>query len=222
MAVEMLADQAIFTSMHRRGRSGYHLVARSSGVVESEAQVIEGWSPSHGELIVDDTNRSSVSIFPLPSGRIAISRTREGRAEYSGRGGSQLFTRAVIIDTEQLRSADFHPFEIYRDAFALGYLAFDPEPPVVLERVELSSLYSGNAPAVAQLVPAPQSDILRNVPEQLVAGRAQVVSYSGDRLRLAEILLSGLPPDVTRKISVSTSLHASSVRPFLLALVAPS
>ena len=44
----MLAEQAIFTSLARRGKSGYHLVARSPGVTESEASALATWSPSHG------------------------------------------------------------------------------------------------------------------------------------------------------------------------------
>jgi len=50
-------EQAIFTSMARRGRSGYHVVASSPGVSESEATALVTWSPSHGALLVDALNR---------------------------------------------------------------------------------------------------------------------------------------------------------------------
>ena len=49
----MPADQAIFTSLVRRGKSGYHLVARSPGITEAEAGSLARWAPSHGGLIVD-------------------------------------------------------------------------------------------------------------------------------------------------------------------------
>src|SRR5437762_2904365 len=138
----VLVDQAIFTSMIRRGKAGYHLVSRSPGVTESEASALTAWSPSHGGLIVDGANRVSVNVFPLPSGRYAVGRTREGGAEYSGRGGRQLFTRAVIVDAAKIRQAGYRPFDVYRDALALGHLAYVLNPEPVLKRVELSSIYT--------------------------------------------------------------------------------
>src|SRR4051794_37427655 len=127
--------------MTRRGKSGYHVVARSPGVTESEAGTLATWSPSHGGLIVDESNRLSVNFFPLPSGRYALARTREGRAEYSGRGGKQLYTHALVVDSSRLQRAGYRPFALYRDALALGYFHYDPDPPAVLRPVELSMLY---------------------------------------------------------------------------------
>ena len=84
-----VAEQAIFTSLPRRGKAGYHLVARSPGVSDSEATTLATWSPSHGALIVDAPNRTSVNFLPLPGGRFALSRTCEGRpSTAAGAGGS--------------------------------------------------------------------------------------------------------------------------------------
>jgi hypothetical protein len=60
--------------------SGYHLVARSRGVSDLEAGALTTWSPSHGALLVDPANRTSVNYHSLPGGRYALSRTCEGRA----------------------------------------------------------------------------------------------------------------------------------------------
>lgn len=216
----MLADQAVFTSMVRRGKAGYHLVARSPGVSESEAAAVATWSPSHGGLVVDAANKVSVNFFPLPSGRYAVARTRPGRAEYSGRGGRQLFTRAVIVAAAQLGEADYRPFAVYRDALALGHLAYDPSPAPALPRVELSTLHvPADVEALGGFVRELGAPVVDSVLNQLEAGRPVVLPYPGDRARLAEYLLSRLPPEAALATSFATSLRPSSVRPFTLNLV---
>jgi hypothetical protein len=45
------AEQAVFTSLLRRGRGGYHLVSRSKGVHAADAQSLARWAPSHGALM---------------------------------------------------------------------------------------------------------------------------------------------------------------------------
>jgi hypothetical protein len=217
----VLVDQAIFTSMVRRGRAGYHVVSRSPGVTDSEESALATWSPSHGALIVDAANRVSVNVFPLPSGRYAVGRTREGGAEYSGRGGRQLFTRAVIVDAARIRQAGYRPFGVYRDALALGHLAYLPNPEPVLKRVELSSVYTPrDDEAFAGVVRDVGVTAIEAVLTQLEAGRPAVFAYGGDRALLAELLLARLSPEAALATSFATSLHPSSVRPFKLNLVA--
>src|SRR3954447_12199698 len=132
------AEQAIFTSMTRLGKSGYHVVARSPGISESDATSLATWSPSHGALIVDAANRTSVNFHPLGSSRFVLSRTCEGPPEYSGRGGRQLYTHALIFDAAKFNQASRQPFAIYRDALALGYLHYRGAPESILQPVELS------------------------------------------------------------------------------------
>jgi hypothetical protein len=217
----VLVDQAIFTSMVRRGKAGYHVVSRSPGVTESEESALSTWSPSHGGLVVDGDNCASANFFPLPSGRYAIARTREGGSEYSGRGGRQLFTRAVIVDAAKLRSANYQPFAIYRDALALGHLAYMLNPEPTLRKVELSQVYTPReddafAPVIREL----GMPVLEAIIAQLDAGRPVVECYTGDRTFLAEFLLARLSPETALVTSFATSLHPSSVRPFRLNLVA--
>jgi hypothetical protein len=219
----VFADQAVFTSMLRRGKSGYHLVARSQGVTESEASAFSTWSPSHGGLIVDAANRASVNYFPLPTGRFALARTIAARPEYSGRGGRQLFTRAVVFDAAKLRQSGFRPFAIYRDALALGHLAYDAYPQPILRKVELSGVYpaedEGRFDALLHELGAARVEGLL---AQLEAGRSVEVAYAGDRTALAEMLLSQLTRDALVASSAATSLHPSAVRPYRLSLVAPA
>lgn len=217
----MLAEQAIFTSMERRGKSGYHVVARSPGLTESEANMLATWSPSHGGLIIDPANRVSVNFHPLPSGRYALARTREGRAEYSGRGGKQLYTHALVVDAAALRQAGYRPFAVYRDALALGHFHYRPNPDPVLRPVPLSALYPRReGDPTAMLARTLGLPAIESIVSQLDAGQPVVVPYPGDRLALAEFLVDRLPADAVMRLSFATNLHPSSVRPYRLSLVA--
>jgi hypothetical protein len=217
------AEQAIFTSLPRRGKAGYHLVAQSPGVSVAEANALTTWSPSHGGLIVDAANRTSVNFHPLPSGRYALSRTCEGLAEYSGRGGRQLYTHAVIVDEKQLRKSNNHPFDIYYDALALGHFRYRPDPESSLRPVPLSSLYvprdddywTGRAESLGL-------GSLRELRERLTSHQTVVLEYTGDRMALAASLIGLVPPELRLHVSFATSLRPSMVRPFQLVLVDPA
>jgi hypothetical protein len=214
------AEQAIFTSMPRRGRAGYHVVARSPGVTEAEATAVATWSPSHGALIVDASNGTSVNFHRLPSGRLALSRTCEGPAEYSGRGERQIYTHALIFDAKALQAMGGQPIAVYRDALALGYLRFQAEPDLVLKPVELGTVHASQDletwAARARVLGLPS---LESLEAQLASGEPVQLRYPGDRIALAECLLGLLPVDMIPDASFSTSLRPSAVRPFRLALV---
>jgi hypothetical protein len=214
------AEQAIFTSLPRRGKGGYHLVSRSPGITDAEARALTTWSPSHGALIVDDPNRTSVNFHPLTSGRHALSRTCEGLAEYSGRGGRQLYTHALVVDDRTLKAVGNHPFLVYRDALALGYYHYRPEPEPTLPPVRLSALHAptdipywaGRAEALG-LAPAQQWVA------QLASDEPLELAHTGDRALVAECLIGLLAPEDRIKVSFATSLRRSMVRPYQLVLV---
>ncbi len=146
---------------------------------ESEANALTTWSPSHGAMLVDEANAQSVNFFPLPSGRYALARTREGCGEYSGRGGRQLFTRVVIVDVTHLKRADYQVFAVYRDALAQGHLAYDRNASPTLPRVELSGLFPPWQPP--RQLPGMTLSEADSVVAGLAAGRTEVVAYDGDR-----------------------------------------
>ena len=219
----MPTDQAIFTSLQRRGKAGYHLVSRSPGVSEAEAAALTRWSPSHGSLTTDEVNQVSVNFHALTSGRFVLSRTVLGRPEFSGRGGRQIYTHALLLDLDTIKRSRFRPFLIYRDALALGHLFYRPEPPVVLPKIELCSYFpkpaANNVSATARALGVPVFD---SILTQLNAGQPVVLPFSGDRAMLAESLIDQLEPEAVLAISFATSLNPSSVRPFVLHVVAPS
>jgi hypothetical protein len=214
------AEQAIFTSLPRRRQGGYHLVSRSRGVGETEAQALARWAPSHGALIADEGNRISVNFAALPSGRFALSRTCAGPAEYSGRGGLQLYTHFLIVDESVLQAVGFQPFSLYHDAMALGHLVYQPDPAELLEPVPLSQLHPPRDArfwadrAVELDLPA-----LGPLRDRLQSGHPLRFAYAGDRTALAECLIGILSPECVRRTSFSTSLVPSSARPLLLTLV---
>ena len=196
-----------------------------AGRDRGEANALATWSPSHGALIVDAANRTSVNFHPLPSGRFALSRTCEGRAEYSGRGGRQLYTHALILDAAGLRQAGYQPFAVYRDALALGHFQFRADPEPVLRPVELSSLYprrEGSEKPLPAFVRELGLATIESMDLRLDAGQQVVFPYPGDRVALAEFLIGRLPRRYRLAVELSTNLHPSSVRPYRLSLVAPA
>lgn len=217
----MLAEQAIFTSLTRLGKSGYHLVARSPGISDSDAIALATWAPSHGALIVDAANPTSVNFHPMPSGRYALSRTCEGPPEYSGRGGRQLYTHALVVDSEKLRQSRHRIFAIYRDALALGYLHYQAAPEPVLQPVALSTVYPPPAEDEpgGDAVPGLDPESLQQVRDRLTSGDDVKLPYAGDRIALAECLLAPLEPAALAELSFTTSLQPSAARPYRLVLV---
>jgi hypothetical protein len=216
----MWVEQAIFTSLTRLGKAGYHVVARSSGISEADATALAAWSPSHGALLSDAANRASISFHPMPGGRFALSRTCEGPPEYSGRGGRQLYTHTLVFDGAMLRQARHKPFALYRDALALGHLHYRAEPDPILRPVRLSATYPRrDVDAPADLAPADDVPYLEMLASRLSSGQDVTVPYLGDRAAMAERLLAQLPPELIPQVSFATSLRPSVVRPFRLTLV---
>jgi hypothetical protein len=216
----MWVEQAIYTSIPGRGRGGYRVVARSAGVPEADANALARWAPSHGALIVDAANRTSLNFHPLPSGRLALSRTCAGPAEYSGRGERQLYTHVLILEVAALRAAGNQPIAVYRDAMALGHLRYRPDPGEVLQPVELGGVHAAQDAATwanrARVLGLPGLDVLE---AQLAAGAPLHLRHAGDRIALAECLLGLLPAEAMPETSFSTSLQPSAVRPYRLTLL---
>jgi hypothetical protein len=160
-----------------------------------------------------------VNYHALPGGRFALSRTCEGPAEYSGRGGRQLYTQTLIIDDKALRQAGNQPCALFRAALALGYFNYRPEPEATLPLVRLLQTYatpdrtywSERLEALGLASPAAMV-------EKLIQGKTVELAYDGDRALLAEGLTGLVPPEIRPQVSFATSLRPSMVRPYLLVL----
>jgi hypothetical protein len=216
----MWAEQAIFTSLARDGLAGYHVVARSPGISDEDTSALDAWSPTQGSLILDAANRVSVNFHPMPEGRYALSRTCEGPPEYSGRGGRQLYTHALVFAADALHQASYRPLTIYRDALALGHLYYAIDPPRMLPSIELGTTSASVRPdtwaARARALGLTTFEPFR---AKLAVGQCVQFSHRGDRLALVECLLELLCPANAAPPSFSTSLQPSAVRPFQMILI---
>ncbi len=207
----------VVTPSWARGLSpGFAIARRACGRRAGTAR----WAPSHGALITDGKNRTSVNFHPLPSGRFALSRSCAGPPEYSGRGGQQLYTHYLIVDDAVMQAVGFQPFAIYRDAIAMGYVFYQSDPSEVLEPVRLSQLHlSGDADFWTDRAHALGLPPLEPLRKQLQSGHRLWFAYSGDRIALAECLMGLLSPEIVKATSFATSLVPSSDRPFVLSLI---
>jgi hypothetical protein len=216
----MRVEQAIYTSLARDVKSGYHVVSRSRGVSDADARALASWAPSNGSLIVDDANRVSVNFHPLPERRFALTRTCEGLPEYSGRGDRQLYTHALIFTETQLEQSSYQAMSLYRDALSLGHARYRPNPEPILEPVPLSQCHRLRDDVYWR---ARANELgARDLPtleRRLRADEPVRLHYPGDRILLAECLLGILAADLVGTLSFSTSLKASSVRPYQLSLL---
>ena len=114
-------------------------------------------------------------------------------------------------------SRRFPAVRLYRDALALGYFHYQPNPDPQLGPVDLLSC--DTTPEEALVHPALKElglPAIESAVAQLDAGQSVSLSYRGDRASLAEYLIGRLSPETVLKTSFATSLHPSSVRPYRL------
>jgi hypothetical protein len=163
------------------------------------------WSPSQSGLIVAAANRTSVNFHPMQGGRFALSRTCEGLAEYSRRGGRQLYTHALIFDTKALRPVADHPLAFYRATLPMGYYHYRTDSEPRLDPVRLPSTFARLDDSAwtdpARVLGLSDLDNLRG---RLARGQPVQLAHPGDRTVLAECLLGLLPCEARREVSFAT------------------
>ena len=160
--------------------------------------------------------------MPCPAADLPCRDSCEGPAEYSGRGGRQVYTHILIHDGKCLEAVAGQPFGIYQNALAVGYLFYQVNPAEQLAPIEVPGFHAAREPAGwldrARKLGLPDIEPLR---DRLLSGRPVRYPFAGDRTVLAECLIGSLGPKAIRKISFATSLQPSSDRPFILSLVDP-
>ncbi|MBW3596696.1 MAG: hypothetical protein KY475_05410 [Planctomycetes bacterium] len=212
-----MIDQAIFTSVRGREMDGYQVAVASSGVSAEEAKELAMWGPAHDSLLHPRPGARSINFHPLESGRFCISLTTALGAEYSGRGGCQVYTHSLLVDSQQLRQFACDPFRLIDAAMAGGRV---PAPAEVPKSLAPFSLIGGAAAVNATLL----TRLLRQV-EPLALGRLlsatlgeqpmAVVSRTPSRLLFAG-LLNLLPVECRSEVSFTTGLRHSPRRPYQL------
>lgn len=219
----MNVEQAIFTSARTDRFSGYQLVAASPGICEADARELATWGPSHDSLLESGSAAVSVNFFALPSGAFCVSQSTPEGPELSGRGGSRVYTQALVISPDSLARFANNPFAVWRAALAQGTIGIESAPPARLPPCELV----GHAAAVdeallGQLAAEPGAEWVAAVVD--AALRNEVVGVSGGRLtpKLISGVINCLPVECRTQFSFTTGLRYSSSRPFRLAAITDS
>jgi len=208
------ADQAIFTSIDSPRGGGYQLAATSVGISPAEARELSTWGPSHDSLWETEEPARSYNFHRLQSGRLAVSRTIQGAAEFSGRGGRSVYTHFLVLNAEQFARWDSNPFEILRAATHTEHV-LEPVPPrLSLWHCELAE--GRNRPQqISRLVERAGGPL--NVAAALDAVlRHDAVAFVGTSTAIEaamEVLLLLLPEETRSQISFATGLKYSPRRP---------
>ena len=134
----MLIEQAIFTSTQTDRAEGYQLAGRSNGLSAADARELAVWGPSHDSLLEQPGEPASTNFHRLSSGSFCVSRTTLAGAEYSGRGGPQVYTQFLVVPPPLLARFSNNPFAILRAATASGALGVGEQIPEVLQPFRLS------------------------------------------------------------------------------------
>jgi hypothetical protein len=109
-----MIEQAIFTSAETNRLRGYQLVATSSGISASIARELTTWGPSHESLCELGDGASSVNFHPVDRDRWCVSQSVAAGEEYSGRGGTRIYSQSFIAGVAELAPFANNPFAFLR------------------------------------------------------------------------------------------------------------
>jgi hypothetical protein len=209
-------EQAVFTSARTDRGVGYRVVATSPGVGEADRRELAIWGPSHDSLLETGPDAVSFNFFPLPSGAFCLSRTTPVGWEYSGRGGTRIYTHCLVVPPEILRQFANHPLALARAAAATGALDVQAEVASTLKTLH----FAGTAPAVDQESLAQLVQLVgpRHVAMLVQSALQAACTVAATDRASAEQLITGLlhclPLECRTAIPFSTGLRYSSRRPF--------
>jgi GTPase-associated protein 1, N-terminal domain type 2 len=209
-----LIEQAIFTSARSAHGEGYHLAAASAGVCDAVRRELSVWGPSHDSLLDPGPDASSVNFHRLTCGGYCVAKTVAAGAEFSGRGGAQVYTQFLIVPAEVLSRFSNNPFALLAAAFAQGSIEVLDRIPDVLPSFRLMGKAVAVDPtAVTQAAIDPGADVLAAAVETLLAG-GSLLLVGGNPARFMQGLFNCLPVAVRSTVSFSTGLKSSARRPY--------
>ncbi len=209
-------EQAIFTSARTSSKDGYQLVAWSPGISSDDARQLAVWGPAHDSMIVDDPTDVSLNFHPLGDQKFCVSRTVLGAAEYSGRGGRQVYTHCFVLDADAFLRFHNDPFRVLSAALAIHDLRPGAKLPTDLPMLKM--LPSGQ-PVDAGLIRFFDSPIQQ---QSLVAwthhamNSKKLLFTGGYNDRFLTVFFNLLPVSVRPTFSFSTRLRYSPRRNFRL------
>lgn len=215
LPITVHVEQAVYGSRRSVLQRGYHLIAKSPGITGDNITHLNRWCPSHGALLDEAVDASSLNFHPLGSDNYAISRTVYGEPEFSNRGGLQVVTSILVLGKDQLARYDNNPFAVARMARAEGLLRWSPAAIRILATVALRPAASekmshddpGDAPNMTKALAAVRS------------GEPIVLTSSSVSPELLETLFLKVSPNERLGLSFTTGLKPSPQRPFRLHLL---
>ncbi len=208
----MLIEQAIFTSLRGRRSQGYHLVAQSPAVDSEISGVLCKWGPSHSSLLCGSPLSESVNFSAISSDWFALSRTTHGGPEYSGRGGLQVFTRFLLLQSHQLAAFENNPLALIQTARILGHMRLHLAPPAQLDPIEIPDHPLDTHPHRAGNAGVPIDEVVRILQFK---NRVAILGLENPYPTLANILQLVPKPERLR-LSFTTGLKPSVHRDFRL------
>lgn len=210
----MQVEQAIFTSVRNGRVQGYQLAARSEGVDDRLAQALIRWGPSHAALCETEPTAESVNFHLVCNGQFALSRTVYGGAEYSDRGGFQLFTQFALFDGEQLANYDFNPVALFRHARTEGGWQWSPGFSPHLPALTLPD------PTAATFWESPtrrnDDGFARELLDRISRRERLAVTSCHHPLPMLQRIFQNVREQQRLEISFTTGLKPTANRPFLL------
>ncbi len=213
----MLIEQAIFTSAESDHAVGYHLVARSPGVDESDSRELTVWGPSHDSLESSSVaSAASVNFFRLPSGAYCVSKTQLAGEEYSGRG-LRTYTHCLVVPPPVLLRFANNPFALLRAAWAKGVLRVCDGVPNQMVPFQLAGRAAPvDEGLIGQLIEQCGPDVIGRIMEAIL--QPLPVVLIGVRKPEATVagILNLLPQSARRELTFATGLKYTSRRPFHL------
>jgi GTPase-associated protein 1, N-terminal domain type 2 len=215
-----MIEQALFTSAETDRVRGYQLIASSSGVGPQIARELTTWGPSHESLCDTGGAASSVNFHPLGGDRWCVAQSVAAGEEYSGRGGTRVYTQSFVVGTEELGRFANNPFSLLRAVRGRGLLKVQNSVPSQLTPFELP----GRSAAVDEGVLA---DFTERYGAQRIAWLVEA-ALTSDRLLVlgaenrdlvAAGLMNCLPAECRPELSFATGLVYSPRRPFKINLL---
>ncbi|MDG2385431.1 MAG: hypothetical protein P8N76_27415 [Pirellulaceae bacterium] len=208
----MLIEQAIFTSLRGRRSQGYHLVAQSPSVDSEISGLLCKWGPSHSSLLCGSPLSESVNFSSISPDWFALSRTTHGGPEYSGRGGLQVFTRFLLLQSHQLATFENNPLALIQTARILGHMRLHLAPPTELDPIELPEHALNTHPYRPETANVPIDEVVRILQFQ---NRVAILGLKNPYPTLAHILQL-MPKSERLGLSFTTGLKPSVHREFRL------
>ncbi len=208
-------EQALFTSLRGSSREGYQVAATSAGVMGDEVRELAIWGPAHDSLLDPRQGAQSVNFHRLASGRFCVSLTRALGAEYSGRGGCQVYTQSLLVAPETLERFANDPFRLLDAARAAKHLTPYDAIPETLPSISLVGQAAAvNALLLTRLVRDPGADAMIGLLDAALRAPSLAIPHALPAARRFAGVLNLLPIECRPEFSFTTGLRPSARRPF--------